>query len=531
MRRAGLCLTLAVAGVLGALCPPAASAQVTPARASPGLAAQPIRPYPNDQAAYAFFLGKGLADYQAAGVVGNLDVESHDDPAAIQKHCTGKCGRGIAQWNTGQRWNRYRRDNMVWYATTLPGRPSPATLNPQLEFIWYELSRFPRYGLAALRAARNADDAATVFARKFEQCGKCRIASRLAYARATIAAFGATAYVLAQGGDVVTPVKVATNTIGKPIRAVVPEAGVAAPDGQTVYIATQNSTFPTVDGSVIPINVSTDTAGKRVRIGERPGAIAITPSGRTVYVATENDVTAINTATDKVIKNIKAGVAATAIFIPPGGATAYAVSANSDAVTPIRTATQTAEKPISLGLTDTGPVAAVMSPDGKHIYVFDTTAWTLTTVNTASNTADRPVQMQFGVTDAVITPDGGTIYGIELDNNDVVPIDPATAGAGKPIAVGLVPEALAVTPDGSTVYVANLDGGSVTPIDTSSDKAGKAIAVPGDPFALAVTPGGETLYVSSGGDRQDVIPISTGSNKRGEAIGVPDAAGPIVMAP
>lgn len=530
MRRIGLGVTVIAASMLTTLGPVAASAQVSHLDAARSQAAKAARPFPNDQAAYAFFIEKGLASYQAAGIVGNLDVESHDDPTAIQKPCGSKCAHGVAQWQNGQRWNHDKHDNMIWYAGTLPGKPSPTTLNPQLDFIWYELTKFPRYGLEALRAAKNADEATTVFTRKFEQCGQCRIVNRLAYARATLAAFGATAYVLAQGGGFVTPIKVATNKTEKPIEANAPEVGVAAPDGKTVYVATQNGPFPIVNGSVIPISVATNTAGKPVKIGHGPSAIAITPNGKTVYVATENAVTPIDTATGKAGKNIKAGTAPSAILITPGGATAYVVSADSGTVTPIRTATNTAEKPIPLKLTDFGPLAPVMSPDGKHIYLFDTSAWTLTTVSTGSNTADKPIQMQFGVTSAVITPDGGTIYGIELDNNAVVPIDPDTGDADKPIAVGLGPDTLTMTPDGRTVYVANLDGDSVTPIATGSDKAGPAIPVAGNPIAMGITPGGETLYVSCGGDRQVVTPIDTGSNTPGKAIPVP-GAGRIVIAP
>ena len=57
----------------------------------------------DDQAAYEFFVGKGLTDFQAAGIVGNLDQESGVDPTAVQYG--GGPGRGIAQWSVGGRWD------------------------------------------------------------------------------------------------------------------------------------------------------------------------------------------------------------------------------------------------------------------------------------------------------------------------------------------------------------------------------------------------------------------------------------------
>lgn len=533
MRRARLCLTLTAAATLAAFAPAAASAHVAkPDAAAPRPAAKGAKPpFPNDGAAFAFFLNKGLTDNQAAGIVGNLGWESDDEPTKTQVPCGPECAHGIAQWQNGGRWNHDRHDNMIWYAGTLPGKPSATTLRPQLEFIWYELTTFPKYGLKALRAAKNADEATTVFTRKYEACGKCRISDRLAYARIALRDFAATAYVLAQGGDFVTPFQTATGKTGKPVSAVAPIVGVAAPDGKTVYIGTQNASGAIVPGSVIPIDVATDKPDKPIKVGAGPRALAITPNGKALYVGTEDGTWTINTATDKAEK--LDGVPTTEIFVTPGGATAYAISPNAKTVTPIRVATNKTEKPIPLKLTVSAPpLASVMSPNGQHIYIFDTADWTLTTINTGSNTASKPIQMPFGVTSAVITPGGGTIYGIELDSSAVVPINPANGKADKPIAVGLGPVALAITPNGSTVYSADFDAATVTPISTASNKAGKPIVVDGDPFALALSPGGQTLYASCGGVFPGAVtPIDTGSNQPGKQIKFRDGVGPIIMVP
>ena len=70
--------------------------------------------FANDQAAFDYFLGKGLTNFQAAGIVGNLDQESGVEPTSVQG---GGPGRGIAQWSVGGRWDTDANDNAVWYAS------------------------------------------------------------------------------------------------------------------------------------------------------------------------------------------------------------------------------------------------------------------------------------------------------------------------------------------------------------------------------------------------------------------------------
>jgi uncharacterized protein (TIGR03382 family) len=102
----------------------------------------------------------------------------------------GGPGRGLAQWSVGGRWDTDSGDNATWYAGT--EGMSVWSLDLQLDFIWYELSTFPSYGLASLQAATNVTDATIAFQNDFEGCGTCDQAQRIAYAMAVLAAFGST---------------------------------------------------------------------------------------------------------------------------------------------------------------------------------------------------------------------------------------------------------------------------------------------------------------------------------------------------
>src|SRR5262249_30331317 len=134
--------------------------------------------FTNDKAAFDYFVGKGLTNFQAAGIVGNLDQESGVNPNAVQQ---GGPGRGIAQWSAGGRWDTDSGDNAVAYAKQ-QGQ-SVYSLGLQLDFIWYELGKFSGYGLSKLKATTNVTDATVVFQTDFEGCGTCLQSQRIQYAK------------------------------------------------------------------------------------------------------------------------------------------------------------------------------------------------------------------------------------------------------------------------------------------------------------------------------------------------------------
>lgn len=144
--------------------------------------------FANDKAAFDFFIAKGLTNFQAAGIVGNLDQESGVDPNSVQ---SGGPGRGIAQWSVGGRWDTSANDNATSYAASQ--NEARNSLNLQLEFIWYELSNF-NYGLAGLRATTNVTDATVEFMTKFEICGNCVQTQRVNYAKDVLNAYGQIDY-------------------------------------------------------------------------------------------------------------------------------------------------------------------------------------------------------------------------------------------------------------------------------------------------------------------------------------------------
>ena len=88
--------------------------------------------------------------------------------------------------------------------------------------------------------------------------------------------------------------------------------------------------------------------------------------------------------------------------------TAYVINLDSDSVTPIDTATNTAEAPIALG---GAPIAVAITPDGKTAYVTnERRADSVTPIDTATNTAGTPIPSAANRPRIAITPDGKTAY-------------------------------------------------------------------------------------------------------------------------
>ena len=121
-------------------------------------------------------------------------------------------------------------------------------------------------------------------------------------------------------------------------------------------------------------------------------------------------------------------------------------------------------------------------------YVTNRDSDSVTPIDTATNTAGPAITVgrdPFGV---AITPDDRTAYVTNGGSDSVTPIDTATNTAGPAITVGAAPFEVAITPDGKTAYVVNGGSDSVTPIDTATNTAGPAITVGGAPFGVAITP-------------------------------------------
>jgi DNA-binding beta-propeller fold protein YncE len=327
----------------------------------------------------------------------------------------------------------------------------------------------------------------------------------------------------------IVPISTATNRAGKPIPISGGVGDIAiTPDGRTAYVA--NGGFIGAQaGTVTPISTATNTPGKPIRIPGGAGIVAITPDGKTAYAGGQDKITPIRTATNAPGRPIRIYGAASDIAITPDGKTAYvSTNAAKSGIIPINTATNTAGKPIRVCRARPGtkplldfPRLIAVTPDGTTLYV-GCDDGTLVPIRTATNTAGRPIPISGGTITIAFTPDGKTAY--VGGGGTVTPVSTATNTAGKPIRTGLpVVEVMAITPDGKTLYVTNYEGRPVdriVPIRTATNRPGPPIHVGSPAEALVITPDGKTLYAAAAAtfNKDTVTPISTATNRAGKPI-------------
>jgi hypothetical protein len=120
----------------------------------------------------SFLTGKGLTGAQAAGVAGNLQVESGFSPTAYNPR---EGAIGIAQWEGG------RRTALDSYAKKTGG--SETDLNTQLGYLWSELQGSESNALHRLLATNDAGSAAAAFDQFYERSAGTSRGARMSNAQ------------------------------------------------------------------------------------------------------------------------------------------------------------------------------------------------------------------------------------------------------------------------------------------------------------------------------------------------------------
>lgn len=118
--------------------------------------------------AMEFFQSKGLNAYQAAGIVGNLIVES-----SLNTTIKGDGGKafGLAQWHP---------DRQKGLKSLAQKRNTDISdFDTQLEYVWEELNSGYKTALNKIMSSKNAKEATTAFMKHYEKPGILNFERRL----------------------------------------------------------------------------------------------------------------------------------------------------------------------------------------------------------------------------------------------------------------------------------------------------------------------------------------------------------------
>ncbi len=311
-------------------------------------------------------------------------------------------------------------------------------------------------------------------------------------------AWAATAYVVNEGGNTVTPIELATNnpgpeiTVGSDPRAI----AISSLGGLGLSVTNLSTAYVTnfLSGTVTPIEVATNEREPEIKVAPEPWGIAITPNGKFALVTANNYghpptggiVTVINVPTNQIAGEINVGTRPVGIAITPNGTTAYVTEPRTDTVTPINLATFEAGPAIKVGME---PEGIAITPNGKTAYV-TSAAWDgVTPINLATNTPSGEIGVGSpDLREIAITPNGKTAYITHLDSDKVTAFNiAANLPESGVITVGSAASGVAITPDGKTAYVTNAGGNTVTPIELATNTPGAEIKVGSGPSAIAIT--------------------------------------------
>ncbi len=186
------------------------------------------------------------------------------------------------------------------------------------------------------------------------------------------------AYVANFGSGTISVIDTSTNKVVDTINSGVFPLGVAcAPNGKTVYVANFGGNFPSliptvniplVQGSIIPIDTATNTAGTPIKVGMGPYAVCFSPDSTTAYVpnAGSSNVSVIDVASGKVNETIGVGLVPIGCGMTPDGSQLLVANAFSNSVSFISTSSDNVVATVSVG---TNPEGIAFTPDGKTAYV------------------------------------------------------------------------------------------------------------------------------------------------------------------
>jgi YVTN family beta-propeller protein len=172
----------------------------------------------------------------------------------------------------------------------------------------------------------------------------------------------------------------------------------------------QNAYITNNGGNTVSvIDTATNTVSATIQVGNRPYGVAVTPDGGKVYVANNEffgSVSVIDTATDAVVGTITVGSLPIGVAVTPDGASVYIANEYDDTVSVIDASNDTVTATI---LVDSVPLGVAVSQDGTKVFVTSPRSGTVSVIDTASNIVVGTIRSSFPFGVAV-TPDGSKIY-------------------------------------------------------------------------------------------------------------------------
>jgi len=281
--------------------------------------------------------------------------------------------------------------------------------------------------------------------------------------------------------------------------------GVAvSPSGRRLYVAR------CADDSVLVVDAVTLTPLATVAVGNCPWGVAVDPAGSRVYVTNQSDNTlsVIDAGTNRVVTTVQTLQVPNALVVNPAGTRLY-IACQIGVVSVVETTYYTRVAKLGLSITITG---VALNPAGTRVYVTDGIDARLSVVDTELNARVANVYLG-GSADPIpiaVHPDGTRVY---VGNSARVSVmDAGTNIVTATVFLSLRIRGLAAHPDGRRLYAATGDDsqGNVSVVDTESNTVTHTIPLESSAVPQGFAIGPETIAPDGGasGDGCSIAPRS-----------------------
>lgn len=282
-------------------------------------------------------------------------------------------------------------------------------------------------------------------------------------------------------------IPVSTNA-GKPV---------FSPDGSTAYVV------GTTTGEIVKIDVASASAsplpntipGSKDSIGSNVGAgwgLGISPDGTRLYATGlfTNTLSILRSDTGAAVGSpIAVGNRPGALAVSPDGSLVFIGNWSSNDISFVNVASASVVRTV----TNAQARDLVVSPDGLHLYAA-VSGDELLQIRISDGSIVRRITTGFSPTAVAVTPNGATII-VANESSDNVTFIRTSDWSTSQLAVGREPYGVAITPNGRTAYVSNHAGGTISVVDLSSQTVTGVVTAGSNPWQSAVSPLGSRLYV------------------------------------
>ncbi|MBN1997190.1 beta-propeller fold lactonase family protein [candidate division KSB1 bacterium] len=262
-----------------------------------------------------------------------------------------------------------------------------------------------------------------------------------------------------------------------------------------------------LNGSFGYYRVSTGEKIKRVKTGDYPHEICLSPDRSKIYISEYglrgvespgiggNTVAVFDVKTGNQISTINTGQ-----YDRPHGIVAHKsgyLFVTSESTKHVLIFDIDSEKLIHAVQTDQELTHMVqVAPDGRTVYTANVGSGTLTHIDVQTGKVLGRIKVLHRPEGMAFSPDGKLLYVVNRESRTVAIVDIQKGQMVKQISTGHGPVRLVITPDGKRIIFSLFHSDAIEIADTEAGRVIKTIPVGMQPVGIAISPDGKYVFIS-----------------------------------